>query len=272
MSRKYSQELLNKIIERQEIVNIKGAAVLVKNIPDNDEKGIMDPRYYSDMKKPIALMKFIPKRLFKMDTSPKSIARLRKMFGGIKSIPIVTKKIDIIHDTVKAADGYKIPIRIYKSETVKENAPILYYIHGGGFFGGSTDVVEELVKLIVEKTDILAVSVDYRLGPENPYPAGHEDCYSVLKWIYGKAESLGGNINENCKFKCRVNIWYSLSCTMLCYLYFIWSSISQYPSRIIIKPILYIFYHRWSHIIYAAPLRYKPSDQFVCILICTPFP
>ncbi|WP_281533138.1 alpha/beta hydrolase [Anaerocolumna aminovalerica] len=196
MSRKYSQELLNKIIERQEIVNIKGAAVLVKNIPDNDEKGIMDPRYYSDMKKPIALMKFIPKRLFKMDTSPKSISRLRKMFGGIKSIPIVTKKIDIIHDTVKAADGYKIPIRIYKSETVKENAPILYYIHGGGFFGGSTDVVEELVKLIVEKTDILAVSVDYRLGPENPYPAGHEDCYSVLKWIYGKAESLGGNINN----------------------------------------------------------------------------
>jgi len=61
------------------------------------------------------------------------------MFGRIMSNPIVTKKIDIIHGTVKAADGYIIPIHIYKPETVKENAPILYYIHGGGFFGGPLD-------------------------------------------------------------------------------------------------------------------------------------
>ncbi|MBU5484261.1 alpha/beta hydrolase [Clostridium sp. MSJ-11] len=196
MSRKYSQELLEKIIDKQEIVKVKGAEVLVKNIPDSDERGVMDPRFYNDMKMQMTLMKFMPKKLLKMDTSPKSIGKLRKMFGGIKSSPIVEKKIDIIHETVEAADGYKVPVRIYKSETAKENSPILYYIHGGGFFGGSPDVVEELVKLIVEKTDILAVSVDYRLCPENPYPIGHEDCYSVLKWIYDKAESLGGNKNN----------------------------------------------------------------------------
>ncbi|WP_055666935.1 alpha/beta hydrolase [Desnuesiella massiliensis] len=196
MSRKYSQELLDKIIERQGIVNIKGAEVLVKKLPDSDERGAMDPRLYKDMKKQIILMKFMPKSLLKMDISPKSIGKLRKMFCEIKSNPMVEKKIDIIHGTVKATDGYKIPVRIYKSETVKENAPILYYIHGGGFFGGSPDVVEELVKLIVEKTDILAISVDYRLCPENPYPTGHEDCYSVLKWIYDNTESLGGNKNN----------------------------------------------------------------------------
>lgn len=193
MGRKYSQELLDKIIERQEVVKIKGAKVLVKSIPDSDEKGAMDPRLYNNMKRQIILMRFLPKRLFKFDTSPKSISKLRGMFNKVKSNPIVEKEINIIHETVEANDGYKIPIRIYKSKTIKENAPILYFIHGGGFFAGSPDVVEELVKLIVEKTDILAVSVDYRLCPENPYPTGHEDCYSVLKWIYNNGESFGGN-------------------------------------------------------------------------------
>lgn len=136
MSRKYSQELLDKIIERQEIVNIKGAEVLVKKLPDSDERGAMDPRLYKDMKKQITLMKFMPKSLLKMNTSPKSIGKLRKMFGEIKS------------------------------------------------------------NSIVEKTDTLAISVDYRLCPENPYPTGHEDCYSVLKWIYDNTESLGGNKNN----------------------------------------------------------------------------
>ena len=193
MVRKYSKELLDKIVERQEIVNIKGAKVLVKNLPDSDEVGAMDPRLYNDSKKQMKIMKFMPKSMLKMDTSPKSIDKLRNMFGEIKSIPIVEKNIDIIKEYVEANDGYKIPVRVYKSETMKENAPILYFIHGGGFFGGSPDVVEELIKLIVEKTDILAFSVDYRLAPENPYPTGHNDCYSVLKWIYDKAESFGGD-------------------------------------------------------------------------------
>jgi acetyl esterase/lipase len=193
LDRKYSQELLDKIVERQEIVDIKGAQVLVKKLPDSDEIGAMDPRLYDDAKKQLTIMRFMPKSMMKMDTSPKSIGKLRNMFGEVKSVPIVEKKIDIVKEHVEATDGYKIPVRIYKSETMKENDPILYFIHGGGFFGGSPDVVEELIKLIVEKTDILALSVDYRLAPENPYPTGHEDCYYVLKWIYENAESLGGD-------------------------------------------------------------------------------
>lgn len=193
MSRKYSQELLDKIVERQEVIDIKGAKVLVKRLPDSDEVGVMDPRLYNDMKKQFMLMKFMPKSMMKMDTSPKSIERLRNMFGEIKSNPIVEKKIDIETKYVEANDGYKIPVRIYKSETIKDNAPVLYFIHGGGFFGGSPDVIEELIKLIVEKTDILAFSVDYRLAPEHSYPTGHNDCYSTLKWIYNNADGLGGD-------------------------------------------------------------------------------
>lgn len=193
MERRYSKELLDKLVEREETIMLMGVEVLVKNLPDSDEKGAMDPRLYKDMKNQLFLMKYMPKFLMKMDISPKGIKRLRKMFNGIKSNPIVQKNIEIEHRHVTGEDGNQIPIRIYKSETMRKNAPVLYFIHGGGFFGGSPDVVEEFVKLIVENTDILAVSVDYRLAPENPYPAGHKDCYSTLQWIYNNAESLGGD-------------------------------------------------------------------------------
>lgn len=196
MVRKYSKELLNKIVERQETLTINGAEILVKNLPDSDEKGAMDPRLYDDMKMQLRIMRFMPKSFMKFDSSPKSLKKIRKMFNEVKSIPIVEKNISIEYDNVRGEDGNQIPIRIYKSETIKKNAPILYFIHGGGFVAGSPDVIEELVKLIVENTDILAISVDYRLAPENPYPAGHKDCYYVLKWIYENAENLGGDRNN----------------------------------------------------------------------------
>lgn len=196
MARKYSKELLDKLIAKQEKVIINGAEVLIKNLPDSDEKGGMDLRLYNDMKPQIDMIEKIYKENGKFEEEQKSITEMRALFNGIKSRPMVEKNIEIINEKVKANDGYEIPIRIYKSETLKENAQILYYIHGGGFFAGSPDVVEELVKLIVENTDILAVSVDYRLCPENPYPTGHEDCYSVLKWVYENAEKLGGDKNN----------------------------------------------------------------------------
>lgn len=74
--------------------------------------------------------------------------------------------------------------------------PVLYYIHGGGFFGGHPGVVEQLVKMIVEKANVVAFSIDYRLAPENPYPKGHEDCYEGLKWIYQHCQEYGGHPHQ----------------------------------------------------------------------------
>lgn len=196
MGKKYSEELLKKLKEREEVTQYHGTPVLVKNLPDCDEKGAMDPRLYNDSKTQLRMMSIMPKGLLKMDVSPKGVANLRKMFNATKSIPCVTADISIERRTVAADDGYEIPIRIYKRKKDVGEMPILYYIHGGGFFGGSPDVVEESVKMLVEKTGICAVSPDYRLAPEHPYPVGHKDCFSVLKWIYENAASFGGDKNH----------------------------------------------------------------------------
>ena len=211
MGKKYEESLLYALKNRQKMEEYQGVPLLVKNLPDSDEKGAMDPRLYEDSKKNLKIMAWMPSFLMKMDTSEKGIANLRKMFNGVKSVPCVEEKITIENRLVKAEDEYQIPVRIYKKSSGEvDTKAVFYYIHG--FFGGSPDVVEEAVKMFVAKTGLVAVSVDYRLAPENPYPTGHKDCYRVLQWIgenkelfgegayriFVSGDSAGGNLAQYC--------------------------------------------------------------------------
>ena len=193
MNKKYNEDLLKSIEDKQYYKHMLGVDVLVKPIPDCDEDGMMDPRLYKDSKKMATMMKFMPKGLMKMDASPKSIERLRGMFNGVKSIPVTSSKIDVLEKTILGLDKNEIPIKVYLPIERKEGLPVLYYIHGDGFFGGHSGVVDQLVKMIVEKFNIVAMSIDYRLAPENPYPKGHEDCYEGLKWVYNNIKDFGGD-------------------------------------------------------------------------------
>lgn len=212
MTRQYDKQLVDMIQQKQYTEEKFGIPILMKPIPDSEEAGVMDPRLYEGMRKQLKLMKLLPKSMFKMSASPKMIKRMRKMFNGIKSQPMSDPSIRIQQLQIKGLDGNQIPLRYYEPKEAASNLPVLYFIHGGGFFAGSCDVIEELVKLIVERFSICAFSVEYRLAPEHPYPKGHEDCYEALKWIYAHAkeyhgdpeqifvagDSAGGNLTQYC--------------------------------------------------------------------------
>jgi acetyl esterase/lipase len=69
--------------------------------------------------------------------------------------------------------------------------PCIYHIHGGGMVSGDSRVgIKRLLGWIFE-FDIVVVSVDYRLAPENPYPVPVEDCYAGLLWTARNAAALG---------------------------------------------------------------------------------
>jgi acetyl esterase/lipase len=64
-------------------------------------------------------------------------------------------------------------------------------IHGGGFVIGSVQAEHAGAALTAIDTGAVVVSVEYRLAPEHPYPAGLHDCYAALSFLHAEADPLG---------------------------------------------------------------------------------
>ena len=96
---------------------------------------------------------------------------------------------------VAAVDTSEGPVTVHVyRKTDRANQPALLWIHGGGYVMGAAD--DERSKTIAHECDITVFSVDYRLAPEQPFPAGLNDCYNVLSWLMQEADSLG--IDPSC--------------------------------------------------------------------------
>ena len=84
-----------------------------------------------------------------------------------------------------------VRVRIYRPDDQPSKLPALYWIHGGGYVMGDIEQDDRLMKQLVKRIGCVAVSVDYRLAPEHPFPAPVEDCYAGLKWLFRHADELG---------------------------------------------------------------------------------
>ena len=82
---------------------------------------------------------------------------------------------------VPGEDG-AISVRVYRPES-EDLLPIMVYIHGGGWCFGSMTSYDPLSRAIAKACNAVVVSVEYRLAPENPHPAGLNDCYTVTSWV-----------------------------------------------------------------------------------------
>ena len=80
--------------------------------------------------------------------------------------------------------------RLYRSSTT-DNAPLLIYYHGGGWVIGDLDTHDDICRKLARDAKCSVIAVDYRLAPEYPAPASHEDCIAATKWIFANAQQLG---------------------------------------------------------------------------------
>jgi acetyl esterase len=85
----------------------------------------------------------------------------------------------------------QVTVRVYTPAKREAGVPGLLYIHGGGFTVGDLDTEHGLAGEFSRELGIVVVSVDYRLAPEHPYPAGLNDCYAALSWMHANAARLG---------------------------------------------------------------------------------
>jgi acetyl esterase len=90
--------------------------------------------------------------------------------------------------------GHKTRIRIYTPKDKKlEDLPVIIYYHGGGMMMGSLEQYEPIVRRLCQKSEMIVVSVDYRMSPEYKFPTALNDSYSALQWVEKNAQSFGGD-------------------------------------------------------------------------------
>ncbi len=95
---------------------------------------------------------------------------------------------------IEGADG-PLRARHYRpaKSSTSEPPPLLVYFHGGGFVIGDLDTHDEPCRLLCRHGDVQVLSVDYRLAPEDPFPAGVRDALAAFRWAVGHASELGAD-------------------------------------------------------------------------------
>lgn len=97
-----------------------------------------------------------------------------------------------VEDRVVPGPAGAVPVRLYATSHESE-LPVIVFFHGGGWVLSSVDGHDSLARRIASRTGMLVASVDYRLAPEFPFPAPHDDCWAVTRWLAEHAAEWGGD-------------------------------------------------------------------------------
>lgn len=100
--------------------------------------------------------------------------------------------------TIRSGDGYALGIRVYSSSDRSTPGGALLFVHGGAFVFGDLELEHDRCTFYAAHADVTVVSVDYRLAPEFPYPAAHEDVWAALAWLIDSAAELGVDAGRIC--------------------------------------------------------------------------
>lgn len=109
----------------------------------------------------------------------------RRLGRGPFPAPVLSPRARTI--TIQGRDGNEIALRVIAPDQPRG---IYLHIHGGGWVLGAADAGDPMLEHIADHAGLACVSVEYRLAPEDPYPAGPDDCESAAAWLVanGKKE------------------------------------------------------------------------------------
>ncbi len=107
-------------------------------------------------------------------------------YYGLKGPVFTTDVTDYLID----ANGVQLNTRIYRPRNGSGRMGCVVYFHGGGWVLGSSHIYDGTALAIAEQTNAVVLSVDYRLAPENKFPAAHNDAVAAYQWALSHASFL----------------------------------------------------------------------------------
>jgi acetyl esterase len=162
---------------------------------------------------------------------------------GVRNAATLAQVGSVEDVTVRGADGERAA-RIYRPD-VEGPVPTMVFFHGGGFVIGDIETHDDQARLICRDGGMVVVSVDYRLAPEHPFPAGYEDCLAATQWaaenigtlggdssrLLVGGDSAGGNLAANVALACR-EAGPAIAAQFLIYPGLDFTEDADYPSRV----------------------------------------
>jgi acetyl esterase/lipase len=128
------------------------------------------------------------------DDIPAARAAGEQMMAAMKGQLPVIEGVTAEDRNVPGPDnGPDVALRIYRPDNRTDHLPAILWIHGGGYILGNIENDDFSARQMSLLAECIIVSVEYRLAPENPYPAPLEDCYAALKWLAKNADELGAD-------------------------------------------------------------------------------
>lgn len=181
--RLYDKALVAKIHENQFTKEVDGIPVLFKPVPDA-EPAHLDPRLREII---------IKKRTMFANRAKAGWTLSSERYRPDKvTYDLIETPVDCTEHLIPIG-GHKIDIYIYRTANIQPNAPVLVYLHGGGFTAGDIHLFGKQMQYIAEQSGAVVVFPEYRLAPENPFPAPVEDAWGAVQWVHAHASELGAD-------------------------------------------------------------------------------
>jgi acetyl esterase len=112
---------------------------------------------------------------------PEETRRARREGKGIFPAPVYVPEARVVE-----IEGPRGPIQLRIIPPEGRPTGTFLHLHGGGWTLGESDAQDVRLQRLARETGLTVVSVDYRLAPENPYPAGPDDCEAAALWLIGE--------------------------------------------------------------------------------------
>lgn len=124
--------------------------------------------------------------------------KIKKQYPYAEPVKVIRNPVSFVKSEIvyRTLSNRKLHMDIYRPVKSKEEKfPCILCIHGGGWASGNKTLLSPLAQELA-KLGFLSATVEYRLSPEAPYPAGVTDVKSAIKWIKRNAESYHLDTNR----------------------------------------------------------------------------
>jgi len=120
----------------------------------------------------------------------KAVREARAQGKGVAPLPPKSPRASTLYVNGR---GGKIPVRLIPPPSTSASPKGVHlHLHAGGWTLGAADQQDTRLEAIAQATGMVVLSVDYRLAPEHPYPAGPDDCEAVALWLVQQGRSEFG--------------------------------------------------------------------------------